>query len=152
MLRIDNASCFISGHNATEQTLHYPNLSGSDTTKRVCRACRFEKCVAAGMNPMAIQAEVTSYEGEQLRKRIAASRESFDSVMLFNMEEKVNQVIGRLTMVEAKIDGIHNNGMPMGFKDTRGLRSVLEAKVIFDSMKIPSMSYTPVKYSKHTGL
>lgn len=107
------------------------------------------------MNPMAIQAEVKSDEGEQLRKQIAekrASGEKFDSFMFFNAEEKVNQVIGKLAIVEAKMDGIHSAGMPMGFKDTRDLRSVLVAKVIFNNMEIPSMSYTPVKFSKHTGL
>ncbi|CAI2353938.1 unnamed protein product [Caenorhabditis sp. 36 PRJEB53466] len=127
-----------------------------DTSKRVCRACRFEKCVQAGMNPMAIQAEMKSEEGEELRKKIAKKRENgeqFDSgSVFFNFEDRMSQVISKLALVESKLEGVHNKGMPMGFKDSRDLATVLSSKVIYDNMEIPGMSYTLVKLSKNTGL
>uniref|UniRef100_A0A8R1DJB7 Nuclear receptor domain-containing protein n=1 Tax=Caenorhabditis japonica TaxID=281687 RepID=A0A8R1DJB7_CAEJA len=124
-----------------------------DTSKRVCQACRFEKCVQAGMNPMAIQAEVKTDEGEELRKQIAKKRETFDCrPKFFNFEDKMNQVIRNLVMIDSKLEGVHMNGMPMGFKDGRDLRTILASKIIYSNSEVPEMSYTPVKLSKHTGL
>ncbi|KAF1751636.1 hypothetical protein GCK72_018190 [Caenorhabditis remanei] len=134
-------------------------LDGSDvidTSQRVCRACRFEKCVQAGMNPLAIQAEAKTDEGEELKKLIAkkmTNGEKFDSgTVFFNVADKLNQIIGKLTKIESKLEGIHNNGMPMGFTDTRDLSTVVSSRVIYNNIEIPSMSYAPVKVSKHTGL
>nr|O01929.1 RecName: Full=Nuclear hormone receptor family member nhr-153 [Caenorhabditis elegans] len=127
-----------------------------DTSKRVCRACRFEKCVQAGMNPMAIQAEAKTDEGEELKKLIAKKFENGeklnDGTVFFNVHDRLNQILGKLIKIETKLEKVHDNGMPMGFLDQRDLSTALSSKVIYNNMEIPSMSYTPVKISKNTGL
>ena len=108
------------------------------------------------MNPLAIQAEAKTDEGEELKKLIAkkmTNGEKFDSgTVFFNVADKLNQIIMKLTKIELKLEGIHNNGMPMGFTDTRDLSTVVSSRVIYNNIEIPSMSYAPVKVSKHTGL
>ena len=42
----------------------------------MCRSCRFEKCVDAGMNPSAIQADVKSSDGDILKKEIMMKQRS----------------------------------------------------------------------------
>ncbi|CAI2352906.1 unnamed protein product [Caenorhabditis sp. 36 PRJEB53466] len=122
----------------------------------VCLICRHPAAghhYGSGMDPLAIKAEVKCDEGEALRARIVEKRATFDNRLSFlSFEDKVSRVIDRLMAVETKLEGVHNNGMPIGFQDVRDLRTVLASKVIYDNTKIPAMSYQPVKCSKHTGL
>ncbi|CAI2353939.1 unnamed protein product [Caenorhabditis sp. 36 PRJEB53466] len=126
----------------------------TDLTRRMCRACRFESCVEAGMNPSAIQAEVKSSDGEELKKEIMMKRQTVElntTQIASSFEEKVNGIIEKLTRIELKIEPLYTGGLPPGFKDTRRLEDVLRAPLILCVDEIPNPSYCPVPVNEITG-
>lgn len=127
-------------------------LSGDDPvdlTRRMCRSCRFEKCVEAGMNPSAIQADVKSSDGEILKKEIMMKqRSSVEGLgspqILSSFEDKVNEIIDRLTAMEMKIEPLYKEGLPTGYKDSRILEDVINSPMILRYDEIPNLEYCPV--------
>lgn len=126
-------------------------LSGDepvDLTKRMCRSCRFEKCVEAGMNPSAIQADVKSSDGEKLKKEIMMMQKSSVETLnspqvLSSFEDKVNEIIDRLTKMELKIEPLYTEGLPPGYKDVRKLEDVINSPMILRYDEIPNLEYCP---------
>lgn len=127
-------------------------LSGEepvDLTRRMCRSCRFEKCVEAGMNPSAIQADVKSSDGEILKKEILMKQKtSVEGLstpqILSSFEDKVNDVIEKLTLMELKIEPLYTEGLPPGYKDIRKFEDILSSRMTLRYDEIPNLEYCPV--------
>uniref|UniRef100_A0A1I7TP35 Nuclear receptor n=1 Tax=Caenorhabditis tropicalis TaxID=1561998 RepID=A0A1I7TP35_9PELO len=127
-------------------------LSGDepvDLTRRMCRSCRFEKCVEAGMNPSAIQAEVKSTDGEILKKEIMMKQKtSVEGLgtpqIIASFEDKVNDIIEKLTRMELKIKPLYTEGLPPGYKDNRKFEDVIDGPMILRYDEIPNLEYCPV--------
>ncbi|EGT39204.1 hypothetical protein CAEBREN_29725 [Caenorhabditis brenneri] len=127
-------------------------LSGDepvDLTRRMCRSCRFEKCVEAGMNPSAIQAEVKTTDGEMLKKEIMLKQRSSTETLctpqiLSSFEDKVNEIIDKLTRMELKIEPLYTEGLPPGYKDIRKFEEILDGPMILRYDEIPNLEYCPV--------
>ncbi|PIC26381.1 hypothetical protein B9Z55_018969 [Caenorhabditis nigoni] len=127
-------------------------LSGNepvDLTRRMCRSCRFEQCVEAGMNPSAIQADVKSSDGEILKNEILRKQKgSVDGLsspkVLLSFEDKVNEIIEKLTSMELKIEPLYTEGLPPGYKDNRKLEDVINSPMILRYDEIPNLEYCPV--------
>ncbi|CAI2353937.1 unnamed protein product [Caenorhabditis sp. 36 PRJEB53466] len=116
-----------------------------DMSKRLCRACRFAKCVESGMNPLAIQAEVKTTEGKALRNEVINKRQSMGVVssLMITDEDLLSRMIEKLTLVESKVEPLHRSGLPPGFRDVRMLEEVLDAKPIFVVTDIPNLKFCP---------
>ncbi|CAB07314.2 Nuclear hormone receptor family member nhr-136 [Caenorhabditis elegans] len=126
-------------------------LSGTepvDLSRRMCRACRFEKCVEAGMNPSAIQADMKTTDGELLRKEIMIKQKTAVDFLntpqvIMSFEDKVQGIIGKLTVMELKIEPLYTGGLPPGNRDIRKLDELIDAPLILSYDEIPNLKYCP---------
>ncbi|CAI5452075.1 unnamed protein product [Caenorhabditis angaria] len=101
-----------------------------DPSKRICRRCRFDKCVESGMNPLAIQAEVKSEKGKEMQVEIAKNNRVGPSLQ--NMEDRINGIIEELMRIETNVEALNNSGLPIGFRDMRSLRQIILIPPCFD--------------------
>ncbi|CAI2353936.1 unnamed protein product [Caenorhabditis sp. 36 PRJEB53466] len=109
--------------------------------KRVCGACRFAKCEEMGMNPMAIQAEISS-EGKLMKEELLRKRNADGMpVVRLNVTDELSTMIAKLTIAESQIEKLHTVNLPENYRDFRSLSDILVMHPIFDVSKIPNMSF-----------
>ncbi|EGT57022.1 hypothetical protein CAEBREN_11552 [Caenorhabditis brenneri] len=119
-----------------------------DSTRLSCRSCRFNACVSAGMNPTAIQNEM-SVDAKLLIAEVMKALEEKNGVehvstpstsKLFFPDEMVNQAICKLSSVESVSSKIHDTGLPDGYCDFRNLEDILKSNMIHHNSNIPNLS------------
>lgn len=120
-------------------------LDEEDESKRMCKACRFTRCVEVGMDPTAIRAAVKTAEGKFLLDEISRRQKSRGAEMKSN-EDFLSNVIKQLSYLEKKAEELHFTAIPMGYEDLRSLSEILQIEPEFDSYRIQNL--TPILNEK----
>lgn len=117
-------------------------LDGNDDeSKRMCKACRFGRCVEVGMDPTAIRASVKTTEGRFLLEEVSRKQKTRGTEVKSN-EDFLSNVIKQLTYLEKKAEELHFTAIPLGYEDLRTLSEILHLGPEFDSYRIQNL--TPI--------
>lgn len=115
-----------------------------DESKRMCKACRFSRCVEVGMDPTAIRAAVKTQEGRFLLEEV--SRRQSRRTVIKTKDDSLSKIIKQITYLEEKSEELHFTAIPLGYEDLRTLSEILQFKPEFDSYKIRNL--TPILNKK----
>ncbi|CAB3398528.1 unnamed protein product [Caenorhabditis bovis] len=122
--------------------------------KRICQSCRFDRCVEAGMNPRAVQAEIKNDEGRELIREVIARQKHKQEQMVIEkiyknvgtMESKVTLIINTLDYIERLVQPIWENGVPFGYIDVRTLNDLINSQPVFEIERIPNLVKLPPRF------
>ncbi|KAF1751633.1 hypothetical protein GCK72_018187 [Caenorhabditis remanei] len=116
--------------------------SGSlDESKRMCKACRFARCVEVGMDPTAIRAAVKTTEGKYLLDEVTRRQRTLGEEVK-SRDDFLSNIIKQISYLEKKAEELHFKAVPFGYEDLRTLSEILLFEPEFDSYKIPNL--TPI--------
>lgn len=117
------------------------DYDSNDDSTRMCKACRFTRCVEVGMDPTAIRAAVKTAEGKFLLDEVSRRQKSRGFEVKSN-DDFLSNVIKQLTYLEKKAEELHFTAIPLGYEDLRSLSEILQLGPEFDAYRIQNL--TPI--------